>query len=118
MSAIHAPLSTKSLPGTPLSCPVAGTLFGNEGLREIPVEVLARVGRKPVDHPTGAQQRILVRGTSQGADREADRLGLRPAALARPRLEPGQIRLFQVNLQRALHDPAVYAPMRYPSTSS
>src|SRR5882724_1740897 len=103
-SASQAPLSTNSLPGTPRSRLVPCGLLGNERLRQITVELRAEIGGQSVDHSAGTEQRIVAAGPRQRADGESHRLRFRPATLAGPALEPLEVGVIEVDLQRPRHD--------------
>jgi hypothetical protein len=52
-------LSAHSGPRTADAMPRSG--LGNQRLREMAVDLLAQIGRKPLHHPAGYQQRVLRR---------------------------------------------------------
>ena len=52
---------------------------------------LAQVLGEPVDVPAQLEEWVVGLRAGQGADRETDRLGLRPAPLSRPGLQAGEV---------------------------
>jgi hypothetical protein len=83
-------------------------LFGNEGLHEVTVEVFAAVFRKPVDHPAGSEQGILLLREDERADCGPDSLRLCPTSFPGPRIQELQLVFFHIHLQRLDHDPICY----------
>src|SRR6185295_12214440 len=103
-SAIQALLSTNRLGGAAAAGAVGGRRLGNEGLVEITLEAGAQVGREAVDVPAEAEQRVVGRLARQRPDCDADGLGLGPSTRKRPRFEPLEILVVQIDLQRPGHD--------------
>src|SRR4029077_20008180 len=93
-----APLSTNRRAGA-ASAAVGRWRLGNEGLREIAIELLATVARQPVDQAARRQQGVCLRRPRQGAHRGPDCLGLRPSAALGPGFELLEIRLVQNDLK-------------------
>jgi hypothetical protein len=62
------------------------------------IELFAKVIWQGVNHTAGGQERISSTRSRQGPDGSAHRLGLGPAALARPLLQPGYFAVVKVNL--------------------
>jgi hypothetical protein len=103
-SAIQAPLSTNSRTGPAAPRAVWRGLLGNERLRQVAVELLAAVGREPVDHTAGGEQRILAARPRERANGGANRLRFRPPAIPGPRLQALELRLVEVDLEWSAHD--------------
>src|SRR4029453_17431076 len=110
-SAIQALLSTNRLGGAAAAGSVRGRRLGNEGLVEIGLEIGAQIGREAVDVTAQLEQRIVGRLARERPDSGADGLGLRPPTLTRPRVEPVEVRVVQIDLQRPGHGQEAYVIM-------
>src|SRR5262249_25338279 len=117
-SAIQAPLSTNSCVGAAAARAVRCRRVGHERLTQIAVEARAQIGGKAFDVAAEIEHRILGGTPRERTYRRADRLRLGPPALARPRLEPCEIVVVEVHLQRLGHDRLGYAIMMILSTRS
>src|SRR5215813_11894709 len=115
-SAIQAPLSTNSRAGSAVARAVRCRRLGNERLAQIAIEARAQIGGKAFDVTAEIEQRILGGAPRERANGHADRLRLGPPTLACPGLEPCEIVVVEVHLQRPAHDQLKYAIMMIMST--
>src|SRR5438128_674344 len=109
-SAIHAPLSTKTRAGAATRA-IRSRRLGNERLVEVAVEVLAQVGGQAVDVAAEVEQGVFRGLPRERAHGGANRLRLGPAARPGPAVEPLEIAVVEVDLQRAGHDQQLYRIM-------
>lgn len=82
------------------------------------MEVRAQIGREAVDITAELEQGVLGRSARECPDGDPDRLRLGPPALAGPGVEPLEILLVEVHLQRPGHDHIGYTIMKSMSIRS
>src|SRR5690349_14067894 len=117
-TANQALLSTKTRLGAGSSAAVCRAMFRHVGLAQMAIEVLAHVGREPLEHAAHLENRIIGSRSRQRTDGQSNGTRLRPPALTGPALEPGEIPFVQVHLDRPRHDVHAYRVMSSESNIS